>query len=30
MCGRLRVDEVAKYYEGEIILAKDGTEYVLP
>jgi ribonuclease Z len=23
-------DEVSKYYEGEIILAKDGTEYVLP
>jgi ribonuclease Z len=23
-------DEVAKYYDGEIILAKDGTEFVLP
>jgi hypothetical protein len=23
-------DEVAKYFKGEIILAKDGTEYVLP
>lgn len=23
-------DEVAKYYDGEFVLAEDGTEYVLP